>query len=138
MTVDAIGGALGGQDTQAASRSQISQDDFIRLFLAQLQFQDPLEPLDNREFLAQLAQFSGLEQARQTTQGVDNLLLMSSGAQALSLLDRDVQVATDGSSVTGKVIAVNFTANGPELTVQPGTGPVVPGLRMAQVQLVRP
>ena len=67
MAVDAIGNVPTPQDNAAITRkSSISQDDFIKLFLAQLQFQDPLEPVDNREFLAQLAQFS-------TVQGISDL-----------------------------------------------------------------
>ena len=61
MPVDAIGSVLNQQDTTVTRQNTIDQEDFIKLFLSQLQFQDPLEPVDNREFLAQLAQFSNLE-----------------------------------------------------------------------------
>ncbi len=137
MPVDAIGNVLGASDPLAA-RSTISQEDFIRLFLAQLQFQDPLEPVDNREFLAQLAAFSNLEQSKRTTEGVENLLFMSSSEQALGLLDRTVSVNQSGAAVVGNVTAVTFTSGGAELTVQPATGAPLTGIRLAQITLVQP
>ena len=60
MPVDAIGSILNQADTTVTRQNTIDQEDFIKLFLSQLQFQDPLEPVDNREFLSQLAQFSNL------------------------------------------------------------------------------
>ena len=138
MPVDAIGGGLQQSQSLSAGRTTVNQEDFIRLFLAQLQFQDPLEPMDNREFLAQLASFSSLEQARQTSQGVDNLLFMTSGGQALDLLNRVVEVRGVSSTTTGTVIAVSFTSSGPELSVRPADGNVITGVRLAQVALVTP
>lgn len=138
MPVDAVGSVLGATNSTASARSTISQEDFIRLFLAQLQFQDPLEPLDNREFLSQLASFSGLEQAKQTTAGVENLLFMSSGDQALGLLDRDVRVNASGTTVQGSVTSISFSASGAVLTVQPASGAPLTGIRLSQISLVQP
>lgn len=137
MPVDAVGSVLGAQSPDAA-RNTISQEDFIRLFLAQLQFQDPLEPMDNREFLSQLATFSSLEQSKQTTAGVENLLFMSSSEQALALLDRTVQVGTAGAAVTGTVTTVSFTGSGAQLTVQPASGAALTGIRLSEITLVQP
>ena len=138
MPVDAIGGVVSNGSTSLNSNNTIDQEGFIKLFLTQLQFQDPLEPVDNREFLAQLAQFSNLEQSRQLSLKTESLLTMSSASQALSLLDRPVAVVQEqGSSVSGTVKAVKFTAAGPELTVQTSAG-VLTGIRLPQVTLVRP
>ena len=138
MSVDAIGTSLNPTDTTSTSQNTVNQSDFIKLFLAQLQFQDPLQPVDNQEFLAQLAQFSNLQQTQQTSQNTQGLLVMNSSAQALALLNRNVQVqSTDGTSTsTGTVIAVTFDTSGPMLSVQSAGGSVQTNIRLSQVSVV--
>ena len=139
MAVDAIGSVLNARDAELNPRNSINQESFLRLFVSQLQFQDPLEPVDNREFLAQLAQFSGLETARQTSESIESLLFMTSGQQAFGLLNRAVEVLGEGNTTTaGTVTAVRFTEAGPELTVTPASGAVLTGVRLPQIVLVRP
>jgi flagellar basal-body rod modification protein FlgD len=138
MAVDAIGNTLNAQDATQTSKNTINQDDFIKLFLAQLQFQDPLEPVDNREFLAQLAQFSSLEQSRQTSQNTNDLLSMNATTQALSLLNRLVEVQGMGAPITGTVIAISLTASGAQLTVRDSNSQVSTGIRLSQVTLIKP
>lgn len=138
MAVDAIGSILNAQGTETSKQSTIDQESFIKLFLSQLQFQDPLEPVDNREFLAQLAQFSNLEQVRQTTANTEGLLVMQSSSQALSLLGKTVSLVGDGTSLdTGSVIAVAFTNSGPELSVQTASGQVLSNVRLSQITLAK-
>lgn len=138
MAIDAIGSTVNSGSSSVQGRNTIDQEGFIKLFLSQLQFQDPLEPVDNREFLAQLAQFSNLEQSRQLSLNTESLLTMTSASQALSLLNREVDVVqAQGYLVNGSVTAVQFTASGPELTVETAAG-VLTGIRLPQISLVRP
>lgn len=137
MPVDAIGSTLGAQDAALTQNNSIDQEDFIRLFLAQLQFQDPLEPVDNREFLAQLAQFSALEQSRQLSQNTADMLSMNAATQAVSLLNRQVDMEALGAGKTGTVIAVQFGASGPELSIRDAAGLVTTGVRLSQVTMVK-
>ncbi len=137
MPVDAIGGVPNAQDTNTTQNNTINQEDFIRLFLTQLQVQDPLEPVDNREFLAQLAQFTSLEQSRQTSQNTTDLLSMNATTQAVGLLNRQVEVSGLATAFTGTVTAVRFTSDGAQLTVASGTD-VRTSIRLSQVTLVRP
>jgi flagellar basal-body rod modification protein FlgD len=139
VSVDAIGSTLNVQSAGTTQKNTISQDDFIKLFLTQLQFQDPLEPVDNREFLAQLAQFSSLEQSRQTSQNTNDLLSMNATTQAIGLLNRQVIVQGVGTTtITGTVIAVTFTPTGAQLSVRDTTGQVATGIHLSQVSLVKP
>ncbi|MGH8106359.1 MAG: flagellar hook assembly protein FlgD [Arenimonas sp.] len=138
MPVDAIGTILNPQSASATQQNTIDQNDFIKLFLSQLQFQDPLEPVDNREFLAQLAQFSNLEQTRQTSQNTEGLLVMNSSAQALQLLNKTVEIQGQGAATVGTVTVVKFTNSGPELSIQTTTGQVLTGIRLSQISLVKP
>lgn len=138
MAIDAIGGTVSNGSASVQGRNTIDQEGFIKLFLSQLQFQDPLEPVDNREFLAQLAQFSNLEQSRQLSLNSESMLTMTSASQALTLLNRAVDVQqAGGQSTAGTVKAVQFTASGPELTVETSAG-LLTGIRLPQISLVRP
>ncbi len=54
--------------------TQLGKEDFLRLLVAQLQHQDPLNPMNSTEFTAQLAQFSALEQQRNTNENLEKLI----------------------------------------------------------------
>ena len=136
MAVDAIGGAV-GTGLGELTRSGVSQEDFIRLFLTQLNFQDPLEPVDNREFLAQLAQFSSVEQLRTLGENIDALLGVQASGQALGLLGRTVEVATESGSVIGQVTTLNYRSGKPLLTITQTNGNILPDVSPSQVLIVR-
>lgn len=134
--MDAIGSVLSsGSETQSAST--LNQEDFLKLFLTQLNFQDPMEPVDNREFLAQIAQFSSLEQSRKIGQGIDDLVLLNSTSQSVSMLSKFVEVTTANGLSTGTVSAINFSAEGPILTVTLTNGGFANDIKLSQVRLVR-
>lgn len=137
MAIDAIGTAL-SSTTSELTQSQLGQEDFIKLFLTELTFQDPLEPVDNREFLAQMAQFANLEQTRVSNENSENLVTMNATSQSLGLLGRQVEVTNQsGNSTIGSVSAITFSTNGPVLTVKKSDGSVQTDVRLAQIKLVR-
>ncbi|MGA1876201.1 MAG: flagellar hook assembly protein FlgD [bacterium] len=77
-SVPYLTGQNGAQDiltskTGAMSSSSLNKDDFLKLLLTQLQHQDPMNPLDNTEFLAQLSQFSQLEQIYNVNQNIQSM-----------------------------------------------------------------
>lgn len=77
----------------------VGKDAFLQLLVAQLAHQDPLSPMDNTEFTAQLAQFSALEQMTAINTGVQSLLVSQDAAsklQATSFIGKEIQA--DGSS----------------------------------------
>lgn len=139
MPVDAIGSVLNTTDPSALPNSGINEQDFIQLFVSELQFQDPTQPLDNSQFLTQLAQFVGIEQQSEEVTGIDNLLTLGSSGQSLDLLSHTVQVNNaDGSTTAGKVTGISFTANGVQLTVTTSANSVITNVALSQVQLVTP
>ena len=61
MAIESIGRV--GDTSVASQQASVGLEEFLDIFLTQLNYQDPLEPVDNQEFLAQLAQFSLLRVA---------------------------------------------------------------------------
>ena len=59
--------------TAATGTPEIQKDEFLKLLVAQLQNQDPMNPMDNQQFLAQLATFSSLEQLIAINGGISDL-----------------------------------------------------------------
>lgn len=85
----------------SASRTQpaeeLGRDDFLQLLMTQLNQQDPLSPMDNTQFVAQLAQFANLERLNWIAESVQNLALSqtsSTSAQMVSFIGRDVEVVS--------------------------------------------
>ncbi len=90
--------------TDPINATGVSQADYLKLFMQELTYQDPLKPVDNREFMAQMAQFSSLQEARTTNEYLTKLLGMTSGNQSLALLGKKVKIKnTDGEAQVSKV-----------------------------------
>ena len=120
MAIDSVG-AVGRTDTVAAQAS-VGLDEFLNIFLTQLNYQDPLEPVDNREFLAQLAQFSSVELANRTNDNTEALLDVSNLSQSIGLLGRTVNVQLETGSTSGEVVAMSLVQGQPRLSVKQADG----------------
>lgn len=136
MEIQSVGGVEAGAGG-ATQRLGISQEDFLKVLLAQLSFQDPLDPLDNKDFMAQLAQFTNLEQNRQINDKLDTMLTFNAAGQAVGLLGRTVEVRTDGGTVVGEVITSAFQQGVPLLTVRTAEDQFLADIRLSQVTIIR-
>jgi flagellar basal-body rod modification protein FlgD len=134
MAIDAIGVVPAASTTVQANG--IRQEDFLRILLTQLRFQDPLEPVDNREFIAQLAQFSALEVNRQQSEKIDTLLTMENANQALALMGKSVEIRGSEAAGVGEVTAVSFATGEPRLTVRTPATTLI-DVKLSSVRLVR-
>ncbi len=126
MAVDAIG-VVSSSTSATPQNVGISQTQFLQLLLTQLQYQDPLKPVDNTEFVAQLAQFSALQISQETSDGINTSLTIQAGQQAIALMGKKVTVksastGSSGASATGTVTAVTFTSTGDALLSVTTTG----------------
>jgi flagellar basal-body rod modification protein FlgD len=140
MAIDAIG-VVSAPTSTAAQSVGISQDDFLKILLTQLQFQDPLKPIDNEQFIAQLAQFSALEINREQSDEINTLLTINSAQQAIGLMGKTVQIgsASGGSTggTSGKVTAVSFATGSAQLTVVTSSNNVLTNVQLSDVTLVQ-
>lgn len=121
----------------ASQSSNIGIQDFLKILTAQLNNQDPLKPVDNQEFVAQIAQFATLEQSRQLNDKIDNMLLVQSSTQSIGLLGKTVDIDVNGVLVSGRVTALSLDSGQPLLTVQPTTGQAQGGITLSQVVNIR-
>lgn len=111
--VDAFNAALG--NGRSASNS-LGKDDFLSLLITQLQNQDPTSPMEDREFIAQMAQFSTLEQMTNMSNGFAQVTNLINSSQALGLIGKQVEVLQGSSAITGKVTEVS-TGDFPQVRV---------------------
>lgn len=139
MSIDAIGSALTTTNASSMPNSGINEKDFIQLFVNELKFQDPMQPLDNSQFLTQLAQFVSIEQQSEEVTGINNLQTLNSSNGSLDLLSHSVSVTNaDGSTTSGKVTGIQFGTNGVQLTVTTSGNSVLTNIPLSQIQLVTP
>lgn len=103
--------ALTASTTVNNPSSTLNQNDFLKLLVAQLQFQDPLNPQSNTDMAAQMAQFTSLQQATQSSASLAML-------QANGLIGSSVQLQVDSNtSTSGLVTGVVMNNGSPQITV---------------------
>ncbi|MDR1741269.1 MAG: flagellar hook assembly protein FlgD [Synergistaceae bacterium] len=106
-SVSAYSTAASSEVTQAVT-SELDKDAFLKLLIAELSNQDPLNPMDDREFIAQMAQFSTLEQMTNMTKALEDMASMENYSAV---------------SYVGKMVAFDYTDS--EGTVTPVADVVV-------------
>lgn len=106
-----IGAATGQTDAQA-----VGKDMFLKLLVAQLKYQNPMEPVDSSQFMAQTAQFTMVEKLQAMAAQTDALVAGEAAQRAAGLLGRQVTY-TDSAGVpqSGVVTGTKFGADGPVL-----------------------
>ncbi len=121
------------QDDEKSNASATDKNMFMNLLLAQLRNQDPLNPTDQRDFVAQLAQFStleGVQNLNTTVQDIGSMYRSSQALQATALVGRDVLTKGSkayleaGGSISG-MIAEGQAAGDLVMTVKNASGAVV-------------
>jgi len=108
--------------TSKSTNSELDKDAFLKILITQLRYQDPLSPMDDKEFVAQMAQFSTLEQVTNMSKSLDNFLVYFSWSQFVNLIGKTVKFtdSSSGESVQGKVTGIKPTNNGIVLVINNG------------------
>lgn len=108
MDVNSVSALSPVQSDAPTGSSKLGKDEFLKLLMTQLGNQDPLSPMDNQAFVAQLAQFAQVELAQTTSQQLDALLLAQASnnqLQATSLVGKDAVLKSDGFTWTGPALS---------------------------------
>jgi flagellar basal-body rod modification protein FlgD len=129
--------ATTGASSATSSASSMTLQDFLKVLLTQLTYQDPLKPMDNQEFMAQIAQFTTLQQAQLTNAGIAQLLTNQASLQSVGLIGRTVDVTTTNGVVTGTVSALSLAGSTPQLTVTTSGGVAMSNVDLSQITAVR-
>lgn len=112
--------------SSAGGTNAIGKDTFLKLLVAQLQYQDPSHPADATQYLSETATFTQVQSLTDIDTKIDALLSAQQGATAASLLGRTVTWTdtSTGKDVehSGVVTGVKSDPTGPMLTVTPASG----------------
>jgi flagellar basal-body rod modification protein FlgD len=116
-SVPATSNSNSTQQTSAVinKSSELGKDDFLKLLVTQMQYQDPINPMDDTQFVSQMAQFSSLEQ-------MQNMNTATLTTQATTLIGKLVTWSLDsGGYQDGTVSAVAIVDGQPKLVMKDGT-----------------
>lgn len=123
-------------EQQATNAFGLGFEDLLRIVLTQLTYQDPLKPMDNFEFVSQLAQFSQIQQTQTMSDRVLGLLQAQATNQATSVLGRFVDIPSGTALVTGKVTSVSFQSGEPQITIETRDGRTLSGIALTSVSRI--
>lgn len=124
--VNASGSAQGQNQIINATKNVLGKDDFLKLLMTQLKYQDPMEPADNKEFIAQMAQFTSLEQMGNISAGFAELnkvqfglLQETAASRAINMIGRNVEAINPKTNeiITGIVTGMNMADGIPRITI---------------------
>ncbi len=109
--VDAVNKALKRKD--GSQKGEMGKDAFLKLLVTELKHQDPTQPMQDREFISQMAQFSALEQMTNVSKSMDALNRSARSSEAYSLLGKRVEAfnPATGRAVEGEVSRIYYREN---------------------------
>ena len=108
--------------SSSAASSSLDKDAFMKLLVAQLKYQNPMQPADGNEYMSQMAVFAQVEKLTSLLTSQQNTEAWQQRLAAQSLVGRQVTAvdATDASH-TGTVTSVEFDGTAPRLTLSDGS-----------------
>jgi flagellar basal-body rod modification protein FlgD len=133
----AAGPANGGGAGAATSAFGLSFESLMRIVLTQLTYQDPLKPMENFEFVSQLAQFSQIQLGQTSNDRLTQLVSAEGNSHAAALLGRTVDIPAGNGVVSGKVSAITFQNGDARVTVETQDGRTLPNVSIGTITQIR-
>ncbi|MBS7260108.1 MAG: flagellar hook assembly protein FlgD [Treponema sp.] len=96
--------------------NELGKDDFLKLLIAQLQNQDPTSPMEDTQFISQMAQFSSLEQMTNMSTSFSRLASLMNSQEAYSTLGKTVELNV-GETTTSGVVEAATRGENPQIMV---------------------
>jgi len=120
----------------SAASSNLKLDDLLKVMLTELTHQNPLKPVDNKDFMAQIAQFGSLDVTQRLNQNMEQLLSLQAITQSVGLVGKQVSATIDSGTISGVVTTLTLANGLPRLTVTSADGTVHPGIAIGQLTTV--
>lgn len=117
-TISGTNGTTSTTTSSSLDKPTLDYDAFLKLLLAQMQNQDPMNPMDSTEYVSQLATFSNVEQGLKTNSKLDQLMVISNLTQATTMIGRTV-TSSEGD-VSGVVKSVRVDSSGAVAVLENG------------------
>ena len=122
----------------ALAASSMGMEDFLKILMAQLTFQDPMKPMDNQQFMAQMAQFTSLEQTQQMNDKLSQLITNQAALQSVGLIGRTVDIQNAGGGMsTGAVSSLSLSGAAPVISITTTGGVELVNIGLQQIVAVR-
>ncbi len=134
MAIDGVSNAAATANLQANS---LGIQDFMKILLTQLNYQDPMKPMDNQQFMAQMAQFTTLQQTQQLNANIEKLVANQAALQSVGLIGKTVSIAQSTGSLSGVVTSLNLTGDTPSLSIRTSSGAILDGIGLNQISTVQ-
>jgi flagellar basal-body rod modification protein FlgD len=116
--IDAISGLFGEPEPVGTGSDVLGKQEFLKILMTQLKNQDPLNPIDDKEFISQMAQLSTLEATNNLGTQLNGLVAAQQQTQAMTLVGRDIRFLNqDGALVDGRVTGVRLDTAPPTLVL---------------------
>ena len=129
-------GATGALQNTASDAFGLGFEDLLKIVLTQLTYQDPLKPMDNAEFVSQLAQFTQIQQTQTMSDRMMGMLQAQTTGQATTLLGKKVDIPAGAAVLTGTVTSIAFQSGEPRLTIQTTDDQIISNIGLASVTRV--
>ncbi|HEX8263074.1 MAG TPA: flagellar hook capping FlgD N-terminal domain-containing protein [Allosphingosinicella sp.] len=124
------------QDT-ATNAFGLSFESLLKIILTQLTYQDPLKPMDNFQFVSQLAQFSQIQLGQTTNDRLGSMVTAQANLQAAGLLGRTVDIPAGAATISGKVMSIAFQNGDPRLTIETADKQTISNISIASISQIR-
>ena len=133
-----------GAATQSTTTAQTATNAFglgfeslLKIILTQLTYQDPLKPMDNFQFVSQLAQFSQIQQGQTISESLAKLVSAQAASQATALLGQKVDIDAGSAIISGTVKAVSLLNGDPKITIENTSGQTISNLSVTAITEIR-
>ncbi|MEO8152135.1 MAG: flagellar hook capping FlgD N-terminal domain-containing protein [Rhizobacter sp.] len=116
--------------------ASLKLDDLLKVMLTELTHQNPFKPVENKDFMAQIAQFGSLDAAQRLNSNIEQMLALQAITQSVGLVGKTVSAVVDNVTIAGTVSRLTLANGVPRLTINATDGQVFPNVAIGQLTTV--